>query len=337
MMLTQRQINHGVFGVLTIGGLLLLISVWATALGPTTEITVLIGTVVSGGLWAAYRWGWEYARHSAVIFLTLLAGLGIPDVTQQFDPLIFIVPLMALLLTGPRWMVASAVTILAIVLVRANGQGVYVDPSNLLIYMAIIIGLVFSGLATGTAQRLAEVGARAERALAQTERQARQLEQQARELAQRNTEQQGLLDLVATLETPAVQIADGALLVPITGHLDSRRAEALTTRLLENAHAQRAWLIILDIAGVSVVDTLVAQALVQTAQALRLLGCTVFLSGITADVATTLVHLGIGLEGITPVRTPQEALARAAKLARPIVHGSHERVRVDRQGVVGAG
>jgi rsbT co-antagonist protein RsbR len=320
MILSQRQINHGVFGVLTIGGLLLLISVFASALGPTVEIMVLIGIVVSGGLWAAYRWGWEHARHSAIIFLTLLAGLGIPDVTQQFDPLIFIVPLMALILTRSRWMVASAVTILAILLARANGQGVYTDPGNLIVYTGIIIGLVFSGLATDTAQRLAEVGARAERALAQTEQQARQLEQQAQELALRNTEQQGLLDLVATLETPAVQIADGVLLVPITGHLDSRRAEVLTTRLLENAHAQRAWLIILDIAGVSVVDTIVARALMQAAQALRLLGCTVFLSGITAEVATTLVQLGIGLEGITPVRTPQEALARAAELARPIVH-----------------
>src|SRR5262245_2918527 len=193
MMLTQRQINHGVFGVLTIGGLLLLISVWATALGPTAEMTVLIGTVVCGGLWAAYRWGWEYARHTAVIFLTLLAGLGIPDAIQLYEPVIVLVPLMALILTRPRWMIASAVTILAILLVRASGQGVYADPGNLIVYTGIIIGLVFSRLATDMAQRLAEAGARAERALAQTERQARQLEQQAQELAQRNTEQQGLL------------------------------------------------------------------------------------------------------------------------------------------------
>jgi anti-anti-sigma regulatory factor len=79
---------------------------------------------------------------------------------------------------------------------------------------------------------------------------------------------------------------------------------------LEDAHTQRARLVILDIAGVSVVDTAVAQALLQTAHALRLLGCTVFLSGIAADVATTLVQLGIGLEGITPVRNPQDGLAR---------------------------
>jgi ABC-type transporter Mla MlaB component len=79
---------------------------------------------------------------------------------------------------------------------------------------------------------------------------------------------------------------------------------------------QRAQLIILDIAGVSVVDTSVAQALLHTAHALRLLGCTVFLSGIAAEVATTLVQLGIGLEGIMPVRNPQYALTRFGKINR---------------------
>ena len=64
------------------------------------------------------------------------------------------------------------------------------------------------------------------------------------------------------------------------------------------------------------VDTSVAQALLHTAHALRLLGCTVFLSGIAAEVATTLVQLGIGLEGIMPVRNPQYALTRFGKINR---------------------
>ncbi len=106
------------------------------------------------------------------------------------------------------------------------------------------------------------------------------------------------------------------LFVPIAGHLDSRRAQALTARLLEEAHAQRAQLVILDIAGGSVIDTGVAQAILHTAHALRLLGCTVFLSGIAAEVATTLVQLGVGLEGITAVRSPQDALTRFGSMSR---------------------
>ena len=186
---------------------------------------------------------------------------------------------------------------------RANGAGVYANTSNVIEFTIIIAGLVFSRLATDNTQRLAEAHARAEQALAQAEQQAQQLEQQKASYAQRNADQQRLLDLVTELETPASQLADGVLFVPIVGHLDSRRAQALTARLLEDAHAQRTQLIILDIAAVSVVDTGVAQALMHTAHALRLLGCTVFLSGIAAEVATTLVQLGIGLEGITPCVT----------------------------------
>jgi anti-anti-sigma regulatory factor len=309
VLLTQRQIHHGVFGLLTIGGLLLLMNTLATRSNAASTAAILIGILLSGGLWIAYWRGWEHARLAVVVLITLLIALGIQDVSRGYDIIIFIAPVTALILTQPRWIVASAATILGILLIRANGAGVYAHTSNLIEFAMIIAGLVFSRLATDNTQRLAEAHARAEQ-------QAQQLEQQTRELAQRNADQQRLIDLVAELETPASQLADGVLLVPIVGHLDSRRAQALTARLLEDAHTQRAQLIILDIAGVSVVDTGVAQALLNTAHALRLLGCTVFLSGIAAEVATALVQLGIGMEGITPVRSPQDALLRFGKLGR---------------------
>ena len=209
---------------------------------------------------------------------------------------------------------------MSIILVRAGGSGVYTSPIELTLYIMIVGGMVLSRLATDTAQRLADLNVQAEQARAQAEQQAQQLEQQTHELAQRNADQQRLIDLVAELETPASQLADGVLFVPIVGHLDSRRAQALTARLLEDAHTQRAQLVILDIAGVSVVDTGVAQAILNTAHALRLLGCTVFLSGIAAEVATTLVQLGIELEGITPVRNPQDALTRFGKISKSTAH-----------------
>ena len=323
MILTQRQIHHGVFGLLTIGGLLLLLNSFATGLNTVSTVAILSGTLIAGGLWIAYWRGWEQARLTVVILITLLTALGIQDVSHDYDSIIFIAPIMALILTQPRWMVASAVTILGILLIRAGGAGVYAHISNLIEFAVIIAGLVFSRLATDNTQRLAEARAQADQARARAEQQAQQLEQQTRELAQRNAEQQRLIDLVAELETPASQLADGVLFVPIVGHVDSRRAQALTTRLLEDAHAQRAQLIILDIAGVSLVDTGVAQALLHTAHALRLLGCTVFLSGIAAEVATTLVQLGIGLEGITAVRSPQDALARFDTSQRQAARAAH--------------
>ena len=119
-----------------------------------------------------------------------------------------------------------------------------------------------------------------------------------------------LLDLVATLETPAITLAEGVLFAPVVGHLDSRRSAALTARLLDAAHRQRADHVIIDIAGVSIVDSTVAQALIQTAQALRLLGCRVTLSGISSEVALTLTQQEIALSDIATVCSPQEALRR---------------------------
>jgi rsbT co-antagonist protein RsbR len=147
-----------------------------------------------------------------------------------------------------------------------------------------------------------------------------QAERQTHELAEQNDAQQKLLSLVATLETPVVILADEVVLLPIIGHVDSRRAQDLTTRLLDSVHRQRVRLVILDISGIAMMDSGVAQRLVQTAQAVRLLGAQVILCGVRAETATTLVELGVDLEGIQTVRTPHEALERLVT-AQPLRHG----------------
>jgi rsbT co-antagonist protein RsbR len=121
-------------------------------------------------------------------------------------------------------------------------------------------------------------------------------------------EQNKLLELVSTLEVPVIDLSEGILLAPIVGHIDSRRATALTARLLNDANQQRARLVIIDIAGVPLMDTMVAQLLVEMSMALRLLGCQIALCGITAQVAMTLTTLGVMLSGVTTVRSPQEAI-----------------------------
>jgi rsbT co-antagonist protein RsbR len=111
-------------------------------------------------------------------------------------------------------------------------------------------------------------------------------------IARQYAEQQRLLDLVSVLETPVIAIAEGVLLAPIVGHLDSRRAGQLTQRLLDAVYAQRARAVIIDIAGVPLVDTQVAQLLIRTAQSIRLLGSRVALTGISSETAMTLSSLG---------------------------------------------
>jgi anti-anti-sigma factor len=121
-----------------------------------------------------------------------------------------------------------------------------------------------------------------------------------------------------------VPLADGVLFVPIVGHIDTRRAQALTNRLLQDVSAQRAHLVVLDISGVTTMDTSVARALMNTTQAIRLLGCEVTLSGISAAVAITLIHLGINLDGIATARSPQEALMQHLSASkRPPVSNSN--------------
>jgi rsbT co-antagonist protein RsbR len=126
----------------------------------------------------------------------------------------------------------------------------------------------------------------------------------------KNKEQEQLLALVSALEIPIVTLADGVIFAPIVGSLDSRRAKELTTRLLQATSRQRARLVIIDIAGMTIIDTMVAKSLVDASRAVRLLGCDVTITGISATVASTLIQLGVRLEGVEVARSPQEALAQ---------------------------
>jgi anti-anti-sigma factor len=128
---------------------------------------------------------------------------------------------------------------------------------------------------------------------------------------------------VATLETPAVALAEGVLLAPVVGHLDSRRAERLTERLLREVGESRARLVVLDIAGVPAVDSAVAGALLRAVQAVRLLGCDVTITGISASIATTMTQLGISMAGVRTARTPQEALKQAVVAGPGGVHNNN--------------
>jgi rsbT co-antagonist protein RsbR len=148
----------------------------------------------------------------------------------------------------------------------------------------------------------------ADKRAAEAENARQRAEEAQSTIAQQYAEQQRLLDLVSVLETPVIAIAEGVLLAPIVGHLDSRRAGQLTQRLLDAVYAQRARAVIIDIAGVPLVDTQVAQLLIRTAQSIRLLGSHVALTGISSETAMTLSSLGMRLEEMQTMRNPQEAI-----------------------------
>lgn len=316
--LTQRQVALSMMIVLIVIDSIALVVMAATGAFASIEF---LATAVALPLFALllflYWRGWDAARYALIIVITVLSVLSLdePYLTTKVSLSIIIPMVIAVVLAGPWWTVSVGVASLAAITLRAGFQGEYVNPLALLIYLVIVIGLALSQIVATTAIRTAEHNAtQAEEQRMHAAQALSRVEQQAHELAQRSDEQQRLIDLVTTLETPTIAIAAGVLLAPVVGTLDSRRADALMTRLLKEVTQQRARLVILDIAGVSFIDTEVANALFQTARAIRLLGCQVTLTGISSNVATTLTHLNISFTEIATARSPQEVLREVYKV-----------------------
>ena len=112
-----------------------------------------------------------------------------------------------------------------------------------------------------------------------------------------------------------IPISDDVVVMPLIGTMDSRRAQQVLETVLEGVASSHARVAILDITGVAVVDTQVANALMRAAQAVKLLGAQVILTGIRPEVAQTLVGLGVDLNGIVTQATLQSGIAFAMRQA----------------------
>ncbi|WP_332826459.1 STAS domain-containing protein [Ramlibacter sp.] len=120
-------------------------------------------------------------------------------------------------------------------------------------------------------------------------------------------QQQDLLEL----STPVIKLFDGVLAVPMIGTLDSARTQVVMETLLQRIVETGSTLAIIDITGVPTVDTLVAQHLLKTVSAIRLMGAECIISGIRPQIAQTIVHLGIDLHGIASKASLADALELA--------------------------
>ncbi|NTW00819.1 MAG: STAS domain-containing protein [Oscillochloris sp.] len=308
-MLTQRQAIMGIFILETAGALGLLIG--SFLMKQEGWIITLASLIVFAGLSIAYWCGISWVRFLNIMLVTLTAGFGIQGsfLTSQFSPATLAVPILILILADWRWMVGSAILLQSILIWRAAGQGPYASFGNIAIIITAIGGMVIVRLITESAQLQAEHAAlKAAEAAENAQQNALALKIANDQLNEQLNTQQRLLDLVGTLETPAVGIGKDVLLAPLIGHLDSRRAEQVTQRLLNSVNERHTKLLILDITGVPVVDTEVAVALLRVVRTVSLLGCRVVLTGITASVAISITKLGIDLGHLETARDPQEAL-----------------------------
>jgi len=127
------------------------------------------------------------------------------------------------------------------------------------------------------------------------------------ELIQR--QQQEMLEL----STPVVQLWNGVLALPLIGTLDSQRTQIVMENLLTKIVETGASIAIIDITGVPTVDTLVAQHLLKTVAAARLMGAECIISGIRSQIAQTIVHLGVDLQDVITKGTLADAFAVALK------------------------
>jgi rsbT co-antagonist protein RsbR len=100
-------------------------------------------------------------------------------------------------------------------------------------------------------------------------------------------------EAIRELSTPVLQVRERLLILPIVGMLDSHRARQLTDQLLQHIRSHRGRVVVIDVTGVPTVDSMVANHLIQTADSARLMGARCIITGVSADIAQTLVRLGV--------------------------------------------
>ncbi len=318
-------ISLGLFIAGNLAGGLLSLIVWLSdpsntgAGGGIQAISLFVSVVIYSLLFAAARRGWV---RSATWILIALGTLGVcfafVGQIEMHIGNICLALMLGVLLVGPLTGGVIAVLITAAYFITdfARQQGNVPAPPpisstvigiDLLIQLLLVVGL--AGLAIrGVLQQLdREAGeARAARAHAEATLYAQSI--LLEELETRTAEQAQLLELVNELEVPIISVAEGVLVLPIVGALDTRRADQLETALLREIDVRRARIAILDITGVAVIDTAIARRLLDMARAVRLLGAQPVLSGIRANVAQTVVTLGVDLRGIRTFAELQDAL-----------------------------
>jgi rsbT co-antagonist protein RsbR len=120
-------------------------------------------------------------------------------------------------------------------------------------------------------------------------------------------------EAIRVLSTPVLQVRERLLILPIIGVIDPQRARQLTEQLLQGIRTNRAKVVVIDITGVPVMDATVANHLVQTVEAARLLGATVIITGLSPEIAQTLVTIGVDLGKMNTVGDLQGGIEEAER------------------------
>ncbi|HEY2602916.1 MAG TPA: STAS domain-containing protein [Thermoleophilaceae bacterium] len=136
-------------------------------------------------------------------------------------------------------------------------------------------------------------------------------------------------EAIRELSTPVLQVRERLLILPIIGVIDSQRARQVTEQLLRGIRANRAKVVVIDITGVPTIDSTVANHLVQTVEASRLMGASVIITGLSSEIAQTLVTIGVDLSKMNAVGDLQGGIEEAERLlGYEVTKGEDEAVEI---------
>lgn len=293
-----------------------------------------IAVAVFGALLVATRRGWRYTGPVLIIFIILCTvfGLNEPYLSQEVSLIVFIAPAVAMVLAGPRWILASAIGTMGGLIMRGGEQSVYLPTINLLIFATLVGCLIVGWLVANTSAMQAQQARKeAEQAALALQEANSSLEQRVAErtaevqanmvaLQHQSLEQARLLEQIEQqrqairgLSVPVIPVSDQVMVMPLVGELDAERLTTIHTQALQSFERNKARILAIDVTGVPLIDTQIAQGLMRISQAARLLGGSVILVGIRPEVAQTIVSLGMDVREMLTASDLKSALSLATR------------------------
>jgi rsbT co-antagonist protein RsbR len=271
-------------------------SVSIELIGLLLSVAVAIGLLRTGFLAAA-----AHLLFAWLIVATVSAAMGSGSTSAFYTMFIPIVG--ATLLLSPRWSpIYAGIALAAYLLVDLFGQRAAPPTIGETLQNTVLFGAYF-----GIVALLSYLAAQGyERLLAATLHHSAELararDMLEEQVAEQTTDLRRMLDdlqrsseMIHELSVPVMPVAENVVVLPVIGALDSQRANLLTERLLQHVQRERVGTVLIDITGVPVMDTQVVNALLRAAEAVRLLGAEPVLVGMRAEVAQTVVALGVDL------------------------------------------
>lgn len=333
--LTQRRSVLGFLILLLIYALASCIAHFLLGESRDSLYLMLIGSLITAALLIAYWRGWESAPNLIVIVTTAYVILTEvqPLEAHHHSAILLFPPILALVISRPIWIVSSSLILLLCMVIWPLMNGIAADADALMLFSILSFGLIVARFTLESVHQSAQqawaqtaksaqdleqlnlsleqqIQARTTQLMARTEEQARLMEQQAQLLQELEIKQSTIL----ALSVPVIPINHNTIIMPLIGNLDPERLEQIREQALKALERSRARRMLLDITGVSIIDTLAAEGIIAVVQAARLLGSEVAMVGVRPEVAQAIVSLGIDLHQIRSFGNLADALQQLAEV-----------------------